>query len=48
MVLAYLLSGEEVQVISTANADWWKVQRGTVTGYARSKYLKIGDCHGSR
>ena len=42
--LAYMWNGEEVQVLDDHNPDWWKVQRGDVVGYARSKYLLIVEC----
>jgi uncharacterized protein YgiM (DUF1202 family) len=43
-VLAYLRNGEVVKLISQANPDWWKIQRGKLIGFARSRYLQATDC----
>jgi uncharacterized protein YgiM (DUF1202 family) len=45
-VLAFMQSGEVVKLMSTANADWWLIQRGELTGYARSRYLEKAQCGG--
>ena len=42
--LAFMRNGEVLRVISTADPEWWLVQRGKLTGYARSKYLSAIDC----
>lgn len=43
-VLAFMRSGEVVQLISTAKVDWWQIKRGNQIGYARSKYLDLAGC----
>ncbi len=44
LILAFMESGEVVQVISTSHDDWWLIKRGNQLGYAHSKYLKRIDC----
>jgi len=44
VVLTWLRNGDVVKVIDQVNADWWRIEREGVSGYARSKYLEIGDC----
>jgi hypothetical protein len=46
LVLAFMRSGEVVRLLSTANADWWLIQREGVIGYARSRYLNEAPCGG--
>ena len=43
-VLAFMERGEVVKLLSSANADWWLIEREGVRGYARSKYLEKGAC----
>ena len=43
-VLAYLRNGDVVKLISQANPDWWKIKRGSLIGFARSRYLQATDC----
>lgn len=43
-VLTWLKHGDQVQVISIANADWWLVRFGSLTGFARSVYLQESEC----
>lgn len=43
-VLAFMKRGEVVQLISSANSDWWLIKRGDLVGYARSKYLVKSEC----
>lgn len=43
-VLAFLVSGEEVRLISKAKGDWWLLRRGDLVGYARAKYLEEQEC----
>ena len=44
VVLAWLKSGEVVQVINKTNADWWRVKSTAKVGYVRSSYLKESEC----
>lgn len=43
-VLTWILSGDVVALLDDANPEWWKVQRGTVKGFARSSYLREVEC----
>ncbi len=43
-ILAWMRNGEEVKLINAIDPNWWLVQRGSQTGYARAKYLKRADC----
>jgi uncharacterized protein YgiM (DUF1202 family) len=43
-VLTWILSGDVVALLDDANPEWWKVERGTITGYARSSYLREVEC----
>jgi len=42
--LVFMRSGEDVQLLDDSNPDWWKVRRGDLIGYARSKYLLLVEC----
>jgi uncharacterized protein YgiM (DUF1202 family) len=42
--LAYMLNGQVVKLISARDPDWWLVQYGDKVGYARAKYMQIGEC----
>ena len=44
VVLAWLKSGEVVQVIDNTHADWWRVKSIAKVGYVRSSYLKESEC----
>jgi len=44
IVLTWLKNGEVVQVVSDANIDWWRIDAGGVSGYARSIYLQESEC----
>lgn len=44
LVLAWLKHGDQVKVISTANADWWLIKVGSVIGFARAIYLEQSAC----
>ena len=48
LVLAFMLNGEEVRLLSTTNPDWWLIKRGNLTGYARSKYMRASQCETTR
>ena len=41
-VLAYLMSGQQVEII-TATGAWWKV-RAEQTGWAKAEYLREEEC----
>jgi uncharacterized protein YgiM (DUF1202 family) len=43
-VLAFMVKGEVVELISTKDPDWWLIKWGNLIGYARSKYLRASDC----
>lgn len=43
-VLTWLKSGELVQVVDRSDADWWKIERHGVIGFARSSYLEEVEC----
>lgn len=43
-VLAFMKSGEVVELISSTNAEWWLIKRGELVGYARSKYMEKREC----
>jgi len=42
-VLDYLYSGEQVTLIASAG-DWWNMQAGSMTGWAKAEYLQEGEC----
>jgi hypothetical protein len=43
-VLAFMMSGEVVRLISHTDGTWWLVQRGNLIGYARAKYMQESEC----
>lgn len=43
-VLTWILKGDVVALLDDTDPDWWRVQRGTVAGWARAKYLQESDC----
>lgn len=43
-VMTWLRSGEVVQVLDRSDADWWKIERQGVIGFARSVYLQESEC----
>lgn len=43
-ILTWLKYGDQVQVISRSNVDWWLVHVGELVGYARSIYLEESEC----
>jgi uncharacterized protein YgiM (DUF1202 family) len=42
--LAFMERGEVVELINSTNAEWWRIKRGELVGYARSKYLEKSEC----
>jgi hypothetical protein len=47
IVLTWLNHNDLVQVLDQSDPDWWFIESRGVSGYARSIYLEIGDCHGN-
>lgn len=43
-IIRHLAHGDVVVVIDRDDSRWWRVERGGMSGYARSIYLEIVDC----
>ncbi len=43
-VIAWMVEGEQVEILQGGAADWWRVRFGDVEGWARSKYLALVEC----
>lgn len=44
IVLTWLKSGEELQLLSNSDPDWWRVRFEGFEGFARSIYLQESEC----